>query len=111
MSTAQPQVTGPATKVVTITPGNPPSVSDESVTIHRSQNEQVRWECADCSSGFQVNFADGSPFEDPSFDTSKTKDKGRAASGRARANADLKQYKYSVTVDGKTLDPVLILQP
>lgn len=92
------------THKVTITVDKSPKVSRDPVEISASKGEQVSWECPDSKSGFTVNFPQGSPFASSSFD------QNRPFSGPVKQGAELKTYKYNVTVDGNTLDPGLTVK-
>lgn len=96
---ARSQMSGPKTVTVTITPANPPTVSPDPVTISQSEHDQVDWVCPQCTSGFKVHFPKGSPFTGKTFGPKNPK------SGAARANAALRIYHYTVTVNGHTADP------
>lgn len=98
------------TVVVTITPsataGGTPSVDKSSVTIYKSQNQQVEWSCkGGCA--FTVDFSSpgGSPFSQNSF--AGTKANPHAMSGLAHK---VGTFKYSVKANGGTLDPQIIVR-
>jgi hypothetical protein len=93
------------TVTVTITPGSPITVSPDPAIISKSNGDQVDWVCPKCTSGFKIHFPKGSPFTSSDFGPSN------AASGKAKANAALKTYPYSVTVNGQTIDPGVRLTP
>jgi len=97
------------TKVVTITPsatpGGKPSVDHSKVTIYQSQNQQVEWTCkGGCD--FTVDFSrpEGSPFSEKAFS-------GSATNPHAMSGVPGKKgtFRYSVTVNGGTLDPQIIV--
>jgi hypothetical protein len=97
--------TGPQTVIVTITPGNPPTVSPDPAVISKSAGDEVFWECPNCTSGFQVQFPKGSPFSSASFSQSNPH------SGKANGNAAPGLYPYVVTASGHTADPGVQLTP
>lgn len=87
------------TVVVTITPhaGQAPSVDKPIVDIWSDQ--QVEWKCrGGCD--FTVDFPSGTPFNNRKFD------KANPRSGSPKGPHGT--FKYSVTVDGHTLDPQII---
>ncbi|MBI1750424.1 MAG: hypothetical protein HY234_15925 [Acidobacteria bacterium] len=93
-----------ATLTVTITPGknsgDPPTVTPSSVTV--GKNEEVEWVCS-TGCDFDVEFDPAKkPFKDHGFN--KNKNKSGTPTGPAG------KYKYSVTVDGGTLDPDVIIK-
>lgn len=97
------------TIVVTITPsetaGGKPSVDKSSVTLNKSENQQVEWTCSD-GCDFTVDFSqpEGSPFSHNSF--AGTKANPHALSG---VPTKVGTFKYSVTANGGTLDPQIIV--
>lgn len=94
-----------STMTVTIAPGNPPTVSPSSVEISKEAGDQVSWTCPNCgTSGFSVHFPNGTPFASMSFDQQNA----RSGAVAARANPDT--YHYTVTVNGNTLDPSVIVK-
>ena len=93
------------TVTVTITPGNPITVSPDPAVISKSDKDQVEWVCPKCTSGFEIKFPKGSPFTGSDFGPSN------AASGAAKANAALKTYPYTVIANGQTSDPGVKLTP
>ena len=102
---ASTRATGPQTVVVTITPGNAPTVSPDPVQISKSAGDQVEWECPDCTNGFAVHFPQGTPFDSSSFN------KANPNSGAVRGNAATHLYHYTVTVNGHTADPGVQVNP
>lgn len=103
------QGTNSTTIVVTITPsateGGAPSVDKSSVTLNKGQNQQVEWTCAG-GCDFTVDFShpEGSPFSHNSF--SGTNANPHAMSGPPNK---VGTFKYSVTANGGTLDPQIIV--
>lgn len=91
------------THTVTITPANPPTVSPDPVTISKSAGDQVDWVCPKCTSGFAVHFPQASPFTDNAFSDKNPQ------SGRVTAQAAAGTYHYTVTVNGNTVDPSVIV--
>lgn len=90
------------TYTVTITPGNPPTVSPDTVTISKSDGDQVEWVCPQCTSDFAVQFLNSkSPFAAGKFD------KAHPKSGKAVGPQGT--YPYKVTANGHTNDPTVIV--
>ena len=100
---ARTQSMEPKTATVTITPGTPPTVSPDPVEISKSGGDEVTWECPDCKSGFAVHFPKKSPFASHSFSNKSPK------SGKVSAKAAEATYHYTVTVNGQTADPSVIV--
>lgn len=91
------------TVTVTITPGNPATASPDSVTISKSDGDQVKWVCPNCTSGFAVHFPQASPFAGKSF-SSKNPQSGKVAAQAAKGT-----YNYTVTTNGSMSDPSVIV--
>jgi hypothetical protein len=97
------------TVVVTITPsateGEAPTVEPSEVTISKSEKQEVEWTC-EGGCDFTVNFShpEGSPFSQNSFS-------GSHANPHAMSGPPNKvgTFKYSVTANGGTLDPQIIV--
>jgi len=93
---------------VTITPkpGFPPVVYPESAYVSLSRDQEINWECSGEVKECRVVFKGASPFEERVFG-------GRSIhSGRPRpeVHPDYSiRYRYSVTVDGDTIDPEVIV--
>jgi hypothetical protein len=102
MAGSQPSAT-PAPHTITISykngqiTANPPSI-----TVDKRNNEHLVW-IADSNFTFDVRF-EKSPFGSNHYHSKSN------ASGQARSDAN-GRYKYSVEVDGKTLDPDVIVRP
>ena len=101
----QPDVTA----TVTLAPDGMPAVTPDSVSAR--EGDTIRWVFGTSGSPeFAVRFtsATGSPFE-------WSEQKGTAVSGTVRADAARggrrTEYKYSVEVNGKVLDPKIIIEP
>ncbi len=97
------------TIVVTITPsataGGTPSVDKSSVTLDKSQNQQVEWTCkGGCDFTVDFSHPEGSPFSEKAFS-------GSNANPHAMSGVPQKvgTFKYSVTANGGTLDPQIIV--
>ncbi len=86
-----------------IGPGGVPTVDQDPVTVDRLNYEEVEWVGAN-GQGFYVCFVDESPFEQRHFHSSNSR------SGQATAGAT-GRYKYSVEINGKILDPTIIIKP
>jgi plastocyanin len=93
------------TKTVTITPGTPPTLSTDPVTISKSAGDQVEWVCPKCTSGFAVHFPQGTPFTSSSFSNKNPQ------SGKVVGKAATGTYHYTVTANGQTADPGVIVNP
>ncbi len=77
------------------------SVSPDHFVVHKLQDQVVRWSCIP-DQDFSIEFANDSPFYESQFS------RDCPCSGIARRNvvADKgRNYKYTVRVGGKTLDP------
>lgn len=96
---------GPKAVTVTITPGTPPTVSPDPVEVSKSAGDEVAWECPDCKSGFAVHFPKKSPFASHSFSNKS------ANSGKVSAKTAPGTFHYTVTVNGHTADPSVIVKP
>ena len=104
----------PKKVTVCITPGatlsDPPTVNPDPVRLYRKNSSEnpkkIKWECADRSAKFKVEFGPGTPFDHPDYDEK------RPESSEPRDNSAGNTYKYSVSVNGGTaLDPQVIIQP
>jgi hypothetical protein len=98
------------TVVVTITPsataGGTPSVDKPTVTISKSENQQVEWTCkGGCDFTVDFSSAEGSPFSQNAF--SGSQHSPHAMSGPP---SKVGTFKYSVTANGGTLDPQIIVR-
>jgi hypothetical protein len=98
------------TVVVTITPsetaGEAPSVDKPEVTISKKDNQQVEWTCkGGCDFSVEFSSPSGSPFSHNSF--AATKANPHALSGPPNK---VGTFKYSVTANGGTLDPMIIVK-
>jgi hypothetical protein len=98
-----------STVVVTITPsateGEAPTVEPSQVTISKSDKQEVEWTCeGDCDFTVDFSHPEGSPFSQNSF-------KGSKANPHAMSGPPNKvgTFKYSVTANGGTLDPQIIV--
>ncbi len=79
------------------------TVNPASITVDKTKNEHIHW-LADGNFEFYVCFENETPFGSRHFHRQSN------ASGRARPDAT-GRYKYSVEVDGHTLDPDVIIRP
>jgi hypothetical protein len=98
------------TVVVTITPsttaGGTPSVDKPTVTISKSENQQVEWTCeGGCDFTVDFSYPEGSPFNEKAF--SGSEHSPHAMSGPPNK---VGTFKYSVTANGGTLDPQIIVR-
>ncbi len=101
-SAASPQK-ATVTKTITIFSGNPPTVSEDAVSLSKSNNEEVAWQCAET---FIVNINGTSPFASNTF-TPTTNHSGVPI---LTPDPGVQLYfKYSVEVGGYVADPGLII--
>ena len=96
-------------ETVLITPGNPPVVYPDPVTLHvkssRDNPKKIKWECTDKKAKFKVEFASATPFSRSNYDD------GYPESSEPRDDCVGNTYKYSVSVNGGTpLDPEVIIK-
>jgi len=85
-------------------PGNAPSVDLDSVEIWGPQGDEVEWTCDAADKEFHVRFEGNSPFEQNHYHSKNNR------SGKVKPNAS-GRYKYTVDIDGKILDPTVIVHP
>ena len=90
-------------KTVTIFPGNPPTLSEDPVSISKSKNEEVVWKC---SEEFSVTIAGTSPFVSQHF--TQTTNHSGVPILTPDPGVSL-QFKYSVEVGGQVADPGIII--
>ena len=77
----------------------------KSVTIDRTKDEEVLWVS---NLAFRIDFKAGSPFYEDQFD------KTHRRSGLVRRgvlSSRFREYKYSIEINGKTLDPQIKVFP
>jgi len=104
MSAATNPLTFPDPFEVTISyKGGQISVNPEAIEINKDKGEHIVW-LADGDFDFTICFEYDSPFSARHFH------KHNSASGRARATST-GRYKYCIEVDGKILDPDVIVRP
>jgi hypothetical protein len=105
MATSQP---APLAFLVTITPvpGGDPNVVPNSFLLSKKSKDTVRFECTEPNAVWSVEFDPSNcPFGQHHFDQ-LTPD-----SGPVRGNAAEKQYKYTVMVSGRRVDPGVVVNP
>ena len=91
--------------VVSVLPDGTPAVDQPTTVIWSTHSQEVRWVAADPKTVFHICFKDKSPF-----------DKGRhfhssdGRSGKITAGAS-GSYDYSVEINGKILDPTVVIKP
>jgi hypothetical protein len=94
-------------KVVISVKNGKPHVDEgqETIVVNRQNNEEVLWVS---TVKFRIDFKGDSPFYEDQFDDQNT------YSGLARrsiiASKD-RRYKYSIDINGKILDPGIIIDP
>lgn len=93
----------PAPKRVIITPGSPPRVNPDPVTIRISGNDQVEWVCPS-GDPFVVCFEHSAPFASHHFYP------GQSVSGPIMVSPGGRKYKYVVEVGGNRVDPEVDVQ-
>jgi trehalose-6-phosphatase len=96
----------PANVDITITDGNPPTVSPDPTTVSKS-SEVAHWKTKPQGQDFLVVFEGNSPFDDWYFD------RNRHTSKITVANPGPKSFKYTVfTASGAhKVDPGIIIKP
>jgi hypothetical protein len=88
---------------VQIIPGNPPQVVPDTVTISKTQHQQVVWEC---TAEFTVTMEGTSPFGSAHF----TRATNQSGEPTLTPDAGISLYfKYSVEVGGHVVDPGVIV--
>lgn len=88
---------------VDIGPGGIPTIDQDPVIVNRDNYEEVEWVGPD-GQEYYVCFVAESPFEQRHFHSRNRR------SGLARDGAT-GRYKYTVEVNGKILDPTIIIKP
>ena len=93
-------------RVVTvyIKTGSQPSVDLDPVNVSIGRKDVICWHC-EGDHKWQVDFGSDSPFDQNQFSES------HCCSGPAKAGAETRQYKYTVSAGGETLDPGVIVDP
>ena len=81
-----------------------PRVEPDHIEINRLQDERVVWR-AEEGVNFTICFGDETPFESLHFHPCLPK------SGTVRQGATGGEYKYSVEVNGKVIDPKVGVKP
>lgn len=90
--------------VIAVDASGTPTVDSDRATLSVNNGDTVVWVPSQGISGFSVVFDSGSPFSRSSF----TSTGGRISSGRI-TSTNSATYKYSVWVNGKWLDPQIIV--
>lgn len=85
-------------------PGNAPSVDQDEAHISSTQGDEIEWICDAPGKDFHVRFNDKSPFQQNHYHSKNNR------TGRVKSDASGK-FKYSVEIDGKILDPTVIVHP
>lgn len=91
--------------VVGIGAGGSPTVDQPTVTLVAANGDSVIWVPGTGVAAFSIQFPAGSPFNQSSFASSG----GSMASGAIRAGAN-GNYKYSVGLNGRWLDPTVVVK-
>jgi len=81
-----------------------PRVEPDQVTVNRLEDERVVWQ-ADKGVNFTICFCEETPFESFHFHPCLP------TSGSVRKAALGREYKYSVEVNGKLIDPKVVVYP
>ena len=92
---------------ITVDKKGTPRIAEEhqAVTLDRTRDEEVLWVS---DHPFRIDFEGESPFYESQFDHKN------ARSGLARRgviSSRVRGYKYSIEIDGKTLDPKIFIFP
>jgi hypothetical protein len=75
------------------------------VTINQAKDEEVQWVC---DTPFRIDFKSGTPFYEDQFNETHSR------SGLVRRGvlpSPHRPYEYTINVDGKTLDPQIMIFP
>lgn len=97
------------TVIVTVDPKLNDMTDPQTFHISKSHHDHVMWIAADPATSFTVKFRNAGPFHYQDFD-----DKNYPCSGLVRRDITPdsgKRYKYSVTANGRTVDPTGIIDP
>jgi hypothetical protein len=89
---------------VTVNEDGYPKVEPDFVEIDRRLDERVVWQAED-GVNFTICFGDETPFESFHFHPALR------SSGSVRQGASGGEYKYSVEVNGKVIDPKIGVKP
>lgn len=92
-----------ATHRVQIIPGNPPTVDKPVLHISKGNGDQVEWWSN--SPNWTVTFDDKTPFGRQNYSPSDP------VAHHISVNPGAEHYKYSISVDGNSADPVIIVNP
>ena len=101
-----PSVKGPQRVTIKIkhNPGQPPSVDRDPVEIWATQGDEIEWVCDNPTKDFHVRFEGKTPFNNSEYHSKNNR------TGAVKTNAT-GRYKYTVEIDGKKLDPDVIVHP
>ena len=106
---AQPVMSEERVKVIEIKldENKKPYVSEENkkVTINSKKDEEVIWVS---EFPFRIDFKSGTPFNDDQFDQTHQRS---GLARRAVLPSQEHPYEYTITVNGKTLDPKIFVWP
>lgn len=104
---AQPAMSEERVKriVITLDENGKPEIGagQGTVTLDRTKDEEVMWVC---DVPFRIDFNNGTPFYEDQFDQTHRQ------SGLARRDllpSRLRTYEYTINVNGKTLDPQIMI--
>ena len=81
-----------------------PQIEPDEIAINRDRDEKVVWQ-AEEGVNFTVCFERETPFESFHFHPCLP------SSGSVRKGAQSKEYKYCVEVNGKVIDPKVVVWP
>ncbi len=88
---------------ILINPGSPITVTPDPCSVSKDDGSEVEWK-NNTGGDFDVDFQGKGPFQAKHFD------KNQNRSGKVRSDASLGRYKYTVTIGGQSLDPIIIVQ-
>ncbi len=104
---AQPAMSAERVKVIEITldKNKNPQVSSDNriVVIDKSKDEEVMWAC---EHPFRIDFKNGTPFYEDQFNQAHVR------SGLVRRGvlpSSHRSYEYTIDVNGKKLDPQIMI--
>jgi hypothetical protein len=97
----------PLTVTISIDPATQKPKADPD-PVYVKPNDEVVWVTSPADQDFDVSFKTDTPFQDGKFN------KGRNKSGKSKITVppgQEKKFAYSITFQGKTTDPDVIIKP